>query len=340
MDLVERLLSGDRRALARALSLVEDEAKEARAVLSALYPHTGGAHIVGITGAPGTGKSTLVSQLAKRYRERGQTVGIIAVDPTSPFSGGALLGDRLRMRDLAGDSGIFIGSMATRGSLGGLARSTTAAAHVLDAAGYQRILVETVGAGQAEVDIAATAHTTVVVEAPGLGDDIQAIKAGILEIANVFAVNKADRDGVERTVLALRAMLDLGVPSVGHHGVGVSDQMDGPDSDSDSMDAWVPPICRTVATEGKGIPDLLEAIEAHATHLRESGQWRLVEAWRARIDLERILQRELLQRLLSAVSADELESLVEGISQREVDPYQAAAQLMSQVEQRTETERA
>ena len=231
MDLVKRLLSGDRRALARALSMVEDETEEAYSVLSALYPQTGSAHIVGITGAPGTGKSTLVSQLASRYRERGQTVGIIAIDPTSPFSGGALLGDRLRMRDLAGDSGIFIRSMATRGSLGGLARATTAATHVLDAAGFQRIVVETVGAGQAEVDIAATAHTTVLVEAPGLGDDIQAIKAGILEIANVFAVNKADHDGVERTVLALRAMLDLGVPSVGHSSVGASDQMDRPDSD-------------------------------------------------------------------------------------------------------------
>lgn len=206
MDLVAQLLAGNRRALARTISQVENEGPEAHALLAALYPHTGRSHVIGVTGAPGTGKSTLVNALAKAYRAAGRTVGVIAVDPTSPFSGGALLGDRVRMRDLAGDPGVFIRSMATRGSLGGLARATADVISVLDAAGFDRILVETVGVGQAEIDIASAAHTTIVVEAPGLGDEVQAIKAGILEIADLFAVNKADRDGADHTVMALQMM--------------------------------------------------------------------------------------------------------------------------------------
>ena len=214
-DVVNRVLVGDRRAVARLITMIENDGDEARRALAELYPHTGQAHVVGVTGAPGTGKSTLVNELAKIYRRGGgqpirspKMVGIIAVDPTSPFSGGAILGDRVRMRELSGDPGVFIRSMATRGSLGGLARATADAIKVLDAAGYEIIFVETVGAGQAEVDIARTAHTTIVVQAPGLGDDIQAIKAGILEIADIFTVNKADREGADNAVMALQ-MLSL-----------------------------------------------------------------------------------------------------------------------------------
>ena len=217
MEIIASLLSGNRRALARTISLVEDGGSDAHALLTALYPHTGRGHVIGVTGVPGTGKSTLVNALAKAYRDQDRTVGIIAVDPTSPFSGGALLGDRVRMRDLAGDPGVFIRSMATRGSLGGLARATADAIAVLDAAGFDRILVETVGVGQAEVDIAGAAHTTIVVEAPGLGDEVQAIKAGVLEIADLFAVNKADREGADHTFMALQMMQGLAPAWAGHH---------------------------------------------------------------------------------------------------------------------------
>jgi LAO/AO transport system kinase len=215
VGLVEAVLSGDRRAMARLITRIENDAAGVRAELAQLYAHTGRAHIVGITGAPGAGKSTLVNELAKAYRADSRRVGVLAVDPTSPFSGGAVLGDRIRMRDLSGDSGVFIRSMATRGSLGGLARATASAIKVLDAAGFDLVMVETVGAGQSEVEIAQTAHTVVVVEAAGMGDDVQAIKAGLLEIADVFAVNKADRPGADHTIAALEMLLDLShaVPS-------------------------------------------------------------------------------------------------------------------------------
>ncbi|HFB52490.1 MAG TPA: methylmalonyl Co-A mutase-associated GTPase MeaB, partial [Anaerolineae bacterium] len=221
MTLSEQVLQGKRRAIARLISRIENEHPEARQALEDLFPHTGNAHLVGITGAPGTGKSSLVNELAKALRRQNKTVAIIAVDPTSPFSGGAILGDRIRMRELSGDRGVFIRSMASRGSLGGLARGVYDAIKVFDAAGFDVILIETVGVGQGEVDIARTAHTVLVVEAPGLGDDIQAIKAGILEIADIFVVNKADKPGANNTVAALRAMLDLGNPTGGqmlHHG--------------------------------------------------------------------------------------------------------------------------
>jgi LAO/AO transport system kinase len=321
MGVAEKLLAGDRRALARALSLVEDGEPAARTLLAALYPHTGRAHITGVTGAPGTGKSTLVNALAKLYRAQGLTVGIIAVDPTSPFSGGAFLGDRVRMRDLAGDAGVFIRSMATRGSLGGLARATGDAVLVLDAAGFARILVETVGVGQAEVDIASTAHTTVVVEAPGLGDDVQAIKAGVLEIADVFAVNKADREGADRTVLALQAMQGMG--PVGHHGVEAGFTSPRPDAEA----GWLPPICKTVGLTGEGVPALLEAIEAHAAYLHASGHYQDRVRLRVRSELEQILQQDLLRRLLDGLPAGAWDDIVSRVAQREIDPYTAAEAL-------------
>lgn len=322
MELVERLLAGDRRALARVLSLVEDDGPEARAALSALYSRTGQAHIVGVTGASGTGKSTLVNELAKLYRARGLTVGIIAVDPTSPFSGGALLGDRVRMRDLAGDPGVFIRSMATRGSLGGLARATGDAISVLDAAGFARILVETVGVGQDEVDIARAAHTTVVVEAPGLGDEVQAIKAGVLEIADVLVVNKADREGAERTVLALQMMLGIDARATGHHGVS-----DVSPARNEADARWVPPICKTVALRGEGVPALLDAIEAHAAYLRASGRLREREEARVRSELEQILQQSFLRRLRDNLPASAWDDIIQKVARREIDPYAAAEAL-------------
>ena len=310
MDLVEKALAGDRRALARLLSLVEDDGPQAQEALAVLHPHTGRAHIVGVTGAPGTGKSTLVNELAKRLRARGTTVGIVAVDPTSPFTGGAILGDRVRMRDLAGDPGIFIRSMATRGSLGGLARATGDAVKVLDAVGFQTILVETVGVGQAEVDVARTAHTVVVVEAPGLGDDVQALKAGLLEIADILVVNKADRPGAGQTALALEATLGLGW------------------NNSNAADGWRPPILKTVALDGTGVEAVVEAIDAHRAFLQQSGLWVQKEQERVRADLMQALHREMLDRLIEQVGEAEIDRWVGRIVAREVDVYTAVESLL------------
>ena len=318
MELIQRLLTGDRRAIARLITIIENDGADAQEALAALYPHTGQAHIVGVTGAPGTGKSTLVNELAKVYRQRDRTVGdqtslgIIAVDPTSPFSGGALLGDRIRMRDLSGDPGIFIRSMATRGSLGGLARATADAVKVLDAAGYQTIFVETVGAGQSEVDIARAAHTTIVVKAPGLGDEIQAFKAGITEIADIFVVNKADREGADRAVMALQMILDLG------HRSHLSSQ--GP--------SWRPPICKTIAIRGEGIGAVVEAIEEHAAHLRESGNLQRRERERLEQELRSIITQEMTRSFFERLDEAQFDSLVDSIIRRELDPYSAAVLLL------------
>ena len=329
MELLDRLLAGERRALARAISCVEDQGPEARALLAGLYPHTGRAHVIGVTGAPGTGKSSLVNALARAYRAQGLTVGIIAVDPTSPFSGGALLGDRVRMRDLAGDQGTFIRSMATRGSLGGLAHTTGEVVLALDAAGFERILIETVGVGQAEVDIASAAHTTVVVEAPGLGDEIQAIKAGVLEIADLFAVNKADREGADHTVMALKMMQGLG-PSMGHHGVSAGSGKPGHQPGEQPDGTWLPPITKTVSIHGEGVPALRDWIEEHAAYLERSGLRGRWELARARTELEHILRDRLMATLLARQPAGQLpDEILEAVAGRRLDPYTAAERLLA-----------
>ena len=309
MELVEKVLAGDRLALARLVSRIENNGAEARAALAALYPYTGRAHRVGVTGAPGTGKSTLANEMAKAWRRQGQTVGIVAVDPTSPFSGGALLGDRIRMRDLAGDPGVFIRSMATRGSLGGLARATSDAVKVLDAAGFDIVLIETVGAGQSEVDIARTAHTVLVVEAPGFGDDVQAIKAGILEIADILVVNKADQPGAEHTARTLRAMLDLG----------------------QARRSWQPPILKTVATEGQGVADVVEAVTRHRAYLETSGELARQERERVTAELHHLLREALVVRWLRQIPDGQVDAAIERILAREVDPHTAVEELIASV---------
>jgi LAO/AO transport system kinase len=336
--LVEDVKAGNRRALARALTIVENNRPGKRQLLADLFPHTGNAWILGVTGAPGTGKSSLVNSLTKALRARDNTVGIIAVDPTSPFSGGAILGDRIRMSDHTGDAGVFIRSMATRGSLGGLARATRDAVRVMDAGGFDVVIVETVGAGQSEVDIVRTAHTTLVVEAPGMGDDVQAIKAGILEIADVLVVNKADRHGANNTVRSLRAMLELGHPAARarfstHHGRLMASEEPQPAADDDSL--WVPPVVRTTATSGEGINDLLEAIDAHRGHLQESGDAARLEARYIEIELSERLQNAFLTRLAERIPPQTLTAYIERIRARELDPQSAVEQLLTEADTTT-----
>jgi LAO/AO transport system kinase len=313
MELVTEALAGNRYALARLISLVEDNGADAHVVLAALHAHTGRAHIVGITGSPGAGKSTLVNKLARLLRTQGTTVGIVAVDPTSPFTGGALLGDRVRMGDLAGDPGVFIRSMATRGNLGGLARATSDVVKVLDAAGFATVLVETVGAGQTEVDIVHTAHTTIVVEAPGMGGEVQALKAGLMEIADVLVVNKADRPGAARTAQVLEMAIDRDVSL---------------DKISEE-DTWQPPILQTVALDGTGVPELVEAVAAHRQHLRTSGLWAKRERARVEAELLNALQQELLDGLVAQVGKKQIRTWVERIAAREIDVYAVVQALLN-----------
>lgn len=307
MGLTDRALAGDRRALSRTVSIVEGGGPEARAILAKLYLHTGRARVVGITGPPGAGKSTLVSALALELRRRGKTVAIIAVDPTSPFTGGAVLGDRIRMQPLGGDNGVFVRSMATRGQLGGIARATGDVVKVFDAAGFDIVIVETVGAGQAEVEIAGEAHTVVVVEVPGLGDDVQALKAGILEIADIFVVNKADREGADKVARQLKAMMQLG--------------------EAEDM-GWSPPILLTVAQRGERVSEVADAIEDHSRYLATSGA--LEEHERARVvrELRMILQNMALDLVRARVPQAQRLQLVEAIQARRLDPYAAAEKLL------------
>lgn len=340
------VLAGDRLALARLLTRIENHTDEGRQTLDELFPSTGRAHIIGVTGAPGTGKSSLVNQLALWYRRIGdgypdsanrsggqeKRVAIVAVDPSSPFSGGAILGDRVRMRDLSGDPGVFIRSMASRGSLGGLAAATSGVVQALDAAGFDIVLIETVGAGQAEVDIARLAHTTIVIEAPGLGDDIQAIKAGILEIADVLVINKADRPGVEITERALKSMLQLGHPTARVFQNGVRkpghDQLQPAAGAPNDVSLWLPPIVRTVATEGKGIDALAGAIGSHWEHLKTTGELAERERSRLRSELDLLLRETLLARWRERVPEVEYWQALEQIARRELSPWDAVEQLV------------
>lgn len=324
------ILDGNRLALSRLLTQVENDTPEGRQALAKLFPYTGRAHLIGVTGAPGTGKSSLVNQFALHLRKEGKRVAIVAVDPSSPFTGGAVLGDRVRMRDLAGDDGIFIRSMAARGSLGGLAATTAQVVQVFDAAGFDVILIETVGAGQSEVDIARLAHTTLVVEAPGLGDEIQAIKAGILEIADILVINKADRPGVESTERALRNMLELAHPVRqvwNHHGKRYAVNAAPEHAVSDST-LWLPPICKTIATDGSGIPELAEAAARHAAHLRQSGDWAHRERSRLRSELETLIQERLVQQFREAVPEQEYHQVLEQVFRRDFSPWEAVEILL------------
>jgi LAO/AO transport system kinase len=308
-DLVERARSGNPRAVARLISLVEDASPLLRTVAERLAPHTGQAQVIGITGSPGVGKSTTTSALVTAYRSQGRRVGVLAVDPSSPFSGGALLGDRVRMQDHATDRHVFIRSMATRGRLGGLAWATPQALRVLDAAGCDVILVETVGVGQSEVEIAGQADTTLVLLAPGMGDGIQAAKAGILEIGDVYVVNKADRDGAHQVVRDLRSVLSLG----------------------STERVWRPPIVSTVAQSGEGIDKLVSAIDQHWKSLEESGELAVRRARRARDEIEAIALTALRERFGGLHGHDALDALAEQVVSGTSDPYRAADTLLAAV---------
>jgi LAO/AO transport system kinase len=326
----QAILNGDRLALARLLSKVENDSPEGRVALVELFPHTGKAHLIGVTGAPGTGKSSLVNQLALHYRKvEDKRVAIVAVDPSSPFTGGAVLGDRVRMRDLSGDPGVFIRSMASRGSLGGLAQATANMVQVFDAAGFDIVIVETVGAGQSEVDIARLAHTTLVVEAPGLGDDIQAIKAGILEIADILVINKADRPGVENAEKALKSMLELAHPTervFKHHGTYMSAPV--PKAKA-NVTLWIPPIQRTVSTEGTGVSELVSAIAQHAEHLRQTGDWAVRERTRFQVGLDALIRDALMDEFRENVPQAQYEDVLEKVIQRNLSPWEAVKALLN-----------
>jgi LAO/AO transport system kinase len=324
-------LAGDRRALARLMTVVENRSEAARPALAALFPHTGRAHIIGVTGAPGAGKSSLINELAKAYRRRGLRVGILAVDPTSPFSGGAILGDRVRMQELAGDAGVFIRSMASRGSVGGIAETTGDLVKLLDAAGFERVFVETVGAGQAEVDIARTAHTTVVLEVPGMGDDIQVIKAGIVEIADIFVVNKADREGADAVAGLLESMLDLNTGEARRvlQESCLADMVCPPDSYG--PDGWRPPVCQTVTSTAQGVGAVVEALEMHWEYLDRSGRRVARERLRAATEVEGILRQELVRRVVARAALADMSALVDRVARRQMDPYSAAEALLARL---------
>jgi len=309
MELVERLLKGDQRAASRLITLIEGGGRKAREAIKEIYPHTGGAHIIGITGPSGVGKSTLVSCLVQRYRDLDRTIGVIAVDPTSPFTGGALLGDRIRMGAVSTDPHVFIRSMGTRGQMGGLARATNDAVKVLDAFGKDKVIVETVGAGQSEVDIVRSSDTTIVVEMPGLGDDIQAFKAGIMEIGDIFVVNKADRMGADHLMNELETMLNL----------------------NPKTPAWRPMIKKTVSRTGEGVEDLVDAIEEHHGFLKSSGELEKKERQRCQRELTTNLQELLNQKVEDKIGKEDFKGAVERIVERSIDPHSAARELLSPI---------
>ena len=306
-DWAIRVLEGDVRAISRAITAIENHSGEAEELLKQLFPHTGKAYLTGITGAPGTGKSTLVDRLAAVHRKRNEPVGVVAVDPTSPYSGGAILGDRIRMQGHASDNGMFIRSMATRGFLGGLARSTAEVALLLDAAGKRQVLIETVGVGQDEIDIVRLADCVLVVLVPGLGDDIQNMKAGLMEIGDIFVLNKADREGADRLEEQLQAMLSLAMP----------------------RDGWHPPVLRTIATENRGIEDLVASIDKFRMHFESSTQRRQkhIDHWQKR--LVELLESRLLEKVLGGKEGEaRLRALAVAVAERKKDPFSAVSELL------------
>ena len=306
-DWAAKVRAGEVRAISRAITAIENHSPEAEALLRELFPHTGQAYLTGVTGAPGTGKSTLVDRLAAYHRKHNDRVGVIAVDPTSPYSGGAILGDRIRMQGHAGDAGIFIRSMATRGFLGGLARSTAEVALLLDAAGKRQVLIETVGVGQDEIDIVRLADCVLVVLVPGLGDDIQNMKAGLMEIGDIFVLNKADREGADRLEEQLHAMLSLVMP----------------------RDGWHPPVIRTVATENRGVEELAATVEKFRKHFESSGerQKKHVEHWQNR--LIEMLESRLLEKVLGGKAGEErLRAIAAEVAARKKDPFTAVSEIL------------
>ena len=310
MDIARELLAGNRLALSRAITAIENEYPKANTIMKQIYPHTGNAYVLGITGPPGAGKSTLTDKLARAYRAKGKTVGIVAVDPTSPFTGGAILGDRIRMNGLTLDEGVFIRSMGTRGSLGGLSHKTADAVKAMDAFGKDIVIVETVGVGQSEVDIVKAADTTMVILIPGMGDDIQAIKAGILEIGDLFAINKSDLDGADKLVREINMMLDL----------------------DSLMKDWRPPIQKVVANQNEGIEELLVRIAEHRAHIDKSGELARRRTKRTRDEMLDILSAHIgtyiKQRI---VDTGRLDAYVDQIKRRETDPYTVVSELMQEM---------
>ncbi len=335
-SLAHRVLEGDVRAASRLMRYIDDADPRAAADLKTLFPKTGRALVVGITGSPGAGKSTLTDRLIAAYRKQGKTVGVLAVDPTSPFTGGAILGDRIRMQGHAGDPGVFIRSLATRGNLGGLSRATGDCLRVMDAMGREVIIVETVGVGQDEIDIAQLAHTTVVVLVPGMGDDIQAIKAGILEVADVFAVNKADLDGADRVVRELRSMLELRhavrAPPMDHdaHHAMVRAKAEGRKSEAPvGPPEWEPPIQKVIAARDQGVDELVAAIAQHNAFLDSSGERKVREKNRAMTQFVALLRDRLLAAGLSRLERErgKLDDVAQRIADRQADPYALADEL-------------
>jgi len=305
-EIVKGVLAGDRRSIARAITIAEDNTPEAQKLIAAIYPHTGKAHIIGLTGPGGSGKSTLIEKMVREYRRKGKTVGVVAVDPSSPFTGGAFLGDRIRMQELSTDEGVFIRSMATRNYAGGIAKATKDAVKILDAAGKDIILVETVGAGQSEVEIIKVAQSIVVIHAPGLGDDIQAIKAGLMEIADIFVVNKADRENADKAAMDIQAMLQL----------------------NNKKTAWKPPILKTTALTGEGVSQLIEKLEEHKNFL-EKEEERRKSLLRAEAELVEAIKEKIVNVVINELKKEEkFEDLLHKILDKKIDPASAAEKLL------------
>jgi len=312
-EIAKGVLTGDRRSIAKAITIIENGTSEARKLIASIYSHTGKAHIIGLTGPGGSGKSTLIEKIIREYRRQGKTVGVVAVDPTSPFTGGAFLGDRIRMQELSTDEGVFIRSMATRNYAGGIAKATKDAVKILDAAGKDIIIVETVGAGQSEVEIIKVAQTIVVIHAPGLGDEIQAIKAGLMEIADIFVVNKADRENADKAVMDIQAILQL----------------------DNKEKAWKTPILKTVALTGEGVPQLIGKLEEHRQFLEREKELRR-GLWKAETELTEALKEKVVSSIIDELKSEgKFEELLQKILRREIDPASAAEKLLRERSKKT-----